>query len=163
MKCPTCRNDNPAGAQFCGGCGTNLHSGEASIDAELPMVGFGDAISRGFSNYFTFYGRATRAENWWWALFTIIGMVALSIVENIAGIPAVLSGIFRLATLIPSFAVGARRLHDINRSGWWLLLWFAILIGWIILIVWAIKQGDKGPNKYGPDPRQDISQQPYRP
>ena len=74
-----------------------------------------------------------------------------------------LSGIFRLATLIRSFALGARRLHDINRSGWWQLLWFAILIGWIILIVWTIKQGVKGPNKYGPDPRQDISQQPYRP
>ena len=160
MKCPTCRNDNPADAQFCGGCGANLNSGEASIDAELPMVDFGDAISRGFSNYFTFSGRATRAENWWWALFTIIGVVALSIVENIAGIPAVLSGIFRLATLIPSFALGARRLHDINRSGWWQLLWFAILIGWIILIVWAIKQGDKGPNKYGPDPRSPGSVQP---
>ena len=160
MKCPTCRNNNPAGAQFCGGCGANLNSGEASIDAELPMVDFGDAISRGFSNYFTFSGRATRAENWWWALFTIIGVVALSIVEIIAGIPAVLSGIFRLATIIPSFALGARRLHDINRSGWWQLLWFAILIGWIILIVWAIKQGDKGPNKYGPDPRSPGSVQP---
>ena len=87
-------------------------------------------------------------------------MVALSIVENIAGIPTVLSGIFRFATLIPSFAVGARRLHDINRSGWWQLLWFAILIGWIILIVWAIKQGDKGPNKYGPDLRSPGSVQP---
>jgi len=163
MNCPTCGNENPADARFCGGCGANLNSGEASIYAELPMVGFGDAISRGFSNYFTFSGRATRAENWWWVLFTIIGVVALSIVENIAGIPAALSGIFRLATLIPSFALGARRLHDINRSGWWQLLWFAILIGWIILIVWAIKQGDKGPNKYGPDPRHDISQQPYRP
>ena len=86
--------------------------------------------------------------------------MALSIVENIAGIPAVLSGIFRLATLIPSFAVGARRLQDINRSGWWQLLWFAILIGWIILIVWAIKQGDKKPNKYGPDPRSPGSVQP---
>ena len=86
--------------------------------------------------------------------------MALSIVENIAGILAVLSGIFRLATFIPSFALGARRLHDINRSGWWQLLWFAILIGWIILIVWAIKQGDKGPNKYGPDPRSPGSVQP---
>ena len=163
MKCPTCGNDNPPDAQFCGGCGTNLISGEASIYAELPMVGFGDAISRGFRNYVTFSGRATRAENWWWVLFTIIGVVALSIVENIAGIPTVLSGIFRLATLIPSLALGARRLHDINRSGWWQLLLFAILIGWIILIVWTIKQGVKGPNKYGPDPRQDISQQPYKP
>ncbi len=153
MNCPTCDNENPADARFCGGCGANLNLGEASIYAELPMVGFGDAISRGFTNYFTFSGRATRAENWWWVLFTIIGVVALSIVENIAGIPTVLSGIFCLATLMPSLALVARRLHDINRSGWWQLLWFAILIGWIILIVWTIKQGFKGPNKYGPDPR----------
>ena len=136
-----------------------MNSGEASIVAELPMVDFGDAISRGFSNYFTFSGRATRAENWWWVLFTIAGVVALTIVENVAGIPTLLSGIFRLATLIPSLAVGARRLHDINKSGWWQLLWFAILIGWIILIVWAIKQGDKGSNKYGPDPRSPGSVQ----
>ena len=153
MNCPTCDNENPADARFCGGCGANLNLGEASTYAELPMVGFGDAISRGFSNYFTFSGRATRAENWWWVLFTIAGVVVLTIVENVAGIPTLLSGIFRLATLIPSLAVGARRLHDINKSGWWQLLWFAILIGWIILIVWAIKQGDRGPNKYGPDPR----------
>ena len=91
-------------------------------------------------------------------LFLIIGGVSLSIVENIGGMPSVLSGIFQVATLIPSFAVGVRRLHDINRSGWWLLLWFAVLIGWIILIVWAIKQGDKSPNKYGPDPRKALPQ-----
>ena len=160
MKCSACGNDNPEDAQSCGEYGANLNSGEASIDADLPMVGFGDAISRGFSNYFTFSGRAIRAENWWWALFTIIGMVALSIVENIAGIPTVLSGIFCLATLMPSLALVARRLHDINRSGWWQLLWFAILIGWIILMVWTIKQGVKGPNKYGPDPRSPGSVQP---
>ena len=92
-----------------------------------------------------------------------MGLVAFSIVENIAGILTVLTGVFRLATFIPSFAVGARRLHDINKSGWWLLLWFAILNGWIVLIVWAIKGGDTGPNKYGPDPRQVTSQQPYNP
>jgi len=62
MKCQTCGNDNPEDAKFCGGCGTNLISGEVSVGAELPMVGFGEAISRGFRNYATFSGRATRAE-----------------------------------------------------------------------------------------------------
>ena len=82
MKCQICGNDNPENAQFCGGCGINLILGEAPVGTEMrvKMVGFGEAISRGFSNYFTFSGRATRAENWWWALFTIIGVVALSIV-----------------------------------------------------------------------------------
>ena len=153
MNCPTCGSETESGAQFCGICGTDLTSGEVAAGSEQPMVSFGESISRVFSNYFNFSGRATRAENWWWVLFTIAGVVALTIVENVAGIPTLLSGIFRLATLIPSLAVGARRLHDINKSGWWQLLWFAILIGWIILIVWAIKQGDRGPNKYGTDPR----------
>jgi hypothetical protein len=68
MKCTACGGDNPENAQFCGVCGTSLISGEASIGTELPMVGFGEAISRGFGNYFTFSGRATRAEHWWFAL-----------------------------------------------------------------------------------------------
>ena len=75
----------------------------------------------------------------------------------------VLEGLFWLGTLVPSLAVGVRRLHDINRTGWWLLLVFVPGIGWIVLIVWAIKRGDKGQNKYGPDPRQAVSQQPYNP
>jgi uncharacterized membrane protein YhaH (DUF805 family) len=153
MNCPTCGNETESGAQFCGICGTDLASGKIAVGSEQPMVSFGESIGRGFSNYFNFSGRATRAENWWWVLFTIVSLMALTIVETVSGLPNVLSGIFRLATLIPSLAVGARRLHDINKSGWWLLLMFAILIGWIILIVWAIKQGDREPNKYGPDPR----------
>jgi len=56
MKCTACGNDNAENAQFCGGCGINLISGEAFVGAELPRVGFGEAIGRGFSNYFTFSG-----------------------------------------------------------------------------------------------------------
>jgi uncharacterized membrane protein YhaH (DUF805 family) len=163
MKCPTCGNDNPDNAQFCGICGANLISGETSIGTELPMVGFGEAISRGFSNYFTFSGRATRAENWWFVLFTVTGRLVLGVIGGFAGLPGVLDGVFWIVTLIPSLAVGVRRLHDINRTGWWLLLWPVPVIGWIVLIVWAIKHGDEGSNKYGPDPRQATSQQPYKP
>ena len=76
-----------------------------------------------------------------------------------------LNSLFVLALIIPSLALGARRLHDINRSGWWLLglLGYVLLVlpglvMTVILIIWAIKRGDKGPNKYGPDPRQATSQ-----
>jgi uncharacterized membrane protein YhaH (DUF805 family) len=163
MKCRTCGHDNPEAAKFCGGCGTNLISGEVSVGAELPMVGFGEAISRGFRNYATFSGRATRAENWWWVLFTTLAGIMLFVVDTVTGTigmfgdSGVLGQLFELAVLVPSLALGARRLHDINRTGWWLLLLFVIVIGWIVLIVWAIKQGDKGPNKYGPDPRHATS------
>ena len=53
-----------------------------------------------------------------------------------------------LIVLLPSLAVGVRRLHDIGKSGWWLLLWFAVIVGWVILLVWSVRKSD-GPNKYG--------------
>ena len=180
MKCPTCGNDNEGDANFCIGCGTNLISGEASVGTELPMVGFGEAISRGLRNYFNFSGRATRAEYWWWGLFIVPAGIVLAVVDTLTGTMGMLVGMWvvqmvELAVLVPSLALGARRLHDINRTGWWQLLWvglliheinltgwwqllwFVLLIGWIVLIVWAIKRGDKGPNKYGPGPRQATS------
>jgi uncharacterized membrane protein YhaH (DUF805 family) len=169
MKCPRCGHDNPEASQFCKGCGTNLIPREASVGAELPMVGFGEAISRGFRNYATFSGRSTRAESWWWTLFTFLTGVILAIVDTVTGTmgmfgdAGLLGQLFDLAVLVPSLALGVRRLHDINRTGWWLFLIFVLVIGWIVLIVWAIKRGDRGPNKYGPDPRQTASQQPYKP
>ena len=142
MNCPTCNNETEPDAQFCGICGTDLSSEEVAAGTEQPRVGFGEAISRGFKNYFNFNGRATKAEYWWWALFALL-----------VGLIPFLGEVVGLLLLIPGLSLGARRLHDINKSGWWQLLWFAILIGWIILIAWAIKQGDRGPNKHGPDPR----------
>ena len=74
------------------------------------------------------------------------------------GLLGLLGIAWSLVVIIPTVAVGVRRLHDINRTGWWLFLIFVPVIGWVVLIVWAIKRGDKGPNKYGPDPRQATSQ-----
>ena len=62
MKCQTCGNDNAENAQFCAGCGASLSSGRVAARPGLPTVGFGEAISRGFTNYFTFSGRASRLE-----------------------------------------------------------------------------------------------------
>ena len=167
MYCSACGKENVEDAQFCSICGASLTSGETSIGTELPMVSFGEAISRGFSNYFNFSGRATRAENWWFALFTAIGRLVLGVIGLFADLPGVLDGVFWIVTLIPSLALGARRLHDINRSGWWLsgLLGYVLLVlpglvMTVILIVWACGRGDEGPNKYGPDPRQAPLQQP---
>ena len=164
MKCATCGNDNRAEAQSCGICGVSLivstANGTGTTASELPMVSFPQAVNLGFKNYFKFNGRATRAEIWWWVLFTVLAGIVLAVVDTFTGTmgmfgdSGLLGGLFELATLIPSLALGARRLHDINRTGWWLLLIFVLVIGWIVLIVWGIKRGDKGPNKYGPDPRQ---------
>ncbi len=102
---------------------------------------FGESISTCFKKYATFDGRATRSEYWWFFLFTFLVSVALGIVSEM------LSGLFTLAVLLPSLAVGARRLHDIDKSGWFLLVWFIPIIGWIIMIVWAIQEG-KEPNRF---------------
>jgi uncharacterized membrane protein YhaH (DUF805 family) len=104
---------------------------------------FGNSISTCFSKYATFDGRASRSEYWWWFLFTFLASAAAGMVSE------TLSGLFSLGVLLPSLAVGARRLHDTDRSGWFLLLWLIPLVGWIVLVVWAIQEG-KEPNRFSP-------------
>jgi uncharacterized membrane protein YhaH (DUF805 family) len=116
----------------------------------LPM-GFGDAIKSGFSNYVNFSDRACRSEYWYWVLFVFIGYIVTSIIDRVIGYP-VTYFLFSLAIVIPGIAIGIRRLHDLDRSGWWLLLGLIPLVGAIILIVWFCGQGTQGPNRFGPDP-----------
>ena len=129
------------------------------------MVSFQNAVGLGFQHYFDFKGRSTRSEYWWWLLFVVLAGIALTIVDmgigtfNYESGDGLLSGLFKLATLIPGLALGARRLHDINKSAWWLLMWLSFLliipmiIPVIVLLVWSARQGDNGTNRYGPDPR----------
>ena len=169
MKCPTCGYDNPTDAQFCGGCGVNLISPEAAVGfylpnapaeevgTKLPMVGFGEAVSRCFANYVTFYGRATRAEFWWWNLFIVGATFGLLIIDGLlTGGLAIL--LFALAAVIPSVAVAVRRLHDINKSGWTYLLHFGALLPFIgivftIYMVWLyVRKGGCGNKQIRPRP-----------
>ena len=91
---------------------------------------FIDSIKTCFSKYADFTGRASRSEFWWWALFTIIASISLSVISD------KLPLLFSLATLIPYIAVTTRRLHDIDKSGWMQLVGLIPIIGWIIMIVW---------------------------
>jgi len=102
---------------------------------------FGESINTCFKKYATFDGRASRSEYWWFFLFTFLVSMATGIVSE------TLSGLFSLAVLLPSLAVGARRLHDTDRSGWFLLLWIIPIVGWIVLLIWFIQEG-KEPNRY---------------
>jgi uncharacterized membrane protein YhaH (DUF805 family) len=116
-------------------------------------MNFVDAIKSGFSNYVTFSGRAVRSEYWFWALFTVIGAIVAMIIDTAAlgyspGATSPISGIFDLVTFLPSLAVGARRLHDTDRTAWWLLLGLTG-IGAILLIVWFCFKGTDGPNRFG--------------
>ena len=91
---------------------------------------FSEAISSGFRNYVGFSGRASRSEFWYWILFTVLVSIALSIIDfGMLSGNSVLSSIWSLATFLPSLAIGVRRLHDGDRTGWWWLIVIIPLIG----------------------------------
>ena len=120
-------------------------------------MGFTEAISCGFQKYVGFSGRAARSEYWYWVLFIVLlSIVALLIDLTVFGFNTTgvnpISVIVSLATLLPNLAVSIRRLHDIDRVGWWVLLALIPLIGGIVLIVWACMRGTVGANRFGPDP-----------
>lgn len=120
-------------------------------------MGFAEAVKTCFSKYATFSGRAGRPEFWWFALFMFIVNIVLNILsmasETIGGI---LSILFVLGTIIPSLAVGARRLHDIDRTGWWQLIGLIPLVGIIVLIVFWVLKGTEGPNRFGTGPEPAV-------
>lgn len=103
--------------------------------------------------YAVFEGRATRSEFWYFVLFNFIISIAISIVAGIVHLN-LLGMVYSLGVLIPSWAVGARRLHDIGKSGWWQLIGIIPIIGWIILIVWMATDTQPGANEYGPNPKE---------
>ncbi len=108
-------------------------------------------------NYANFDGRARRKEYWMFVLIYIIIAFVISILEGVMGLKnsmgiGAISGLLALALLVPSLAVGARRLHDINKSGWWQLLVLIPIVG-IWLIVLLATKGTKGDNQYGADPK----------
>ena len=109
--------------------------------------------------YGVFYGRARRKEYWYFILLSTVISTLLTIIDSLTGTIStasevgLLSGIYLLATLIPSLAVTVRRLHDTNRSGWWLLLGIVPIVGVIILIVFLASDGSPENNDYGANPK----------
>jgi len=103
--------------------------------------------------YAVFSGRARRKEYWMFFLFNIIIASVLGFIEGLAGGPGVLGSLYGFAVLIPGVAVSVRRLHDTNRSGWWLLIGLVPLIGSIVLLVFMVQDGQPGENQHGPNPK----------
>jgi uncharacterized membrane protein YhaH (DUF805 family) len=110
--------------------------------------------------YATFSGRARRAEYWWFGLFVGLVVFGLTMVDMLLiGADAMaeygagpLTGLFSLAIIIPSIAVTVRRLHDRDKSGWWLLWSLLPLIGALILLIQYVQRGTAGDNRFGTDP-----------
>lgn len=118
------------------------------------QVTFGEAVRRALlENYCNFSGRASRSEYWWFVLFTVILNIVIGIIfcwsENALNI---VSGLVGLALLLPGLGLCVRRLHDIGKSGWWLLIALIPVVGSILLIVWYCKDSQMTPNEYGPVP-----------
>jgi uncharacterized membrane protein YhaH (DUF805 family) len=120
-------------------------------------MSFTDAIKTGFQKYIGFSGRAARSEYWYWVLFLLLLQIVAWLIDmtlfgfNTTGVNPI-GSILSLATLLPSLAVSIRRLHDIDRVGWWVLLALIPVIGAIVLIYWACLRGTVGANRFGPDP-----------
>ena len=108
----------------------------------VKTLAFGDAISNIFSHYADFSGRARRSEYWWFVLLNAI----------LTCIPYV-GIIWMLAAMIPGLSVAVRRLHDIGKSGWFLLLGLIPLVGGILLIIWFCQDSQSSKNEYGVSPK----------
>lgn len=119
---------------------------------------FSTAIKTCFSKYIDFKGRARRSEYWYFFLFSFLLQSGVNMVVG----TDLASGLVSFGLLIPSVAVGARRLHDIGRTGWWQLLLLIPPIGWIVLVIFLIKHGQEGENRYGHDPL-DRTVEPQEP
>lgn len=110
--------------------------------------------------YAVFSGRARRREYWFFVLFNIIISVlsvfldkTLGTFNNEMGI-GVIGGIYALGVLLPGIGVAVRRLHDTNRSGWWLLIGLIPLVGAVVLLVFALMDSQPGSNRFGPNPKE---------
>lgn len=103
--------------------------------------------------YAVFTGRARRKEYWMFVLFNFIISLVLSYIARLAGGSNIIGYIYSLAVFVPSVAVGVRRLHDTNRTGWWLLIMFLPLIGAIVIIVFMVLDSDDVKNQYGENPK----------
>ena len=117
-------------------------------------MNFQTSIKTCFNKFAVFSGRASRSEFWFFVLFGCLGGIITVIIDvMILGYPYEENGpinlIFSVALIVPSLSVAARRLHDINKSGWWQLLWITI-IGGILLIIWHATEGENKKNKFGP-------------
>jgi uncharacterized membrane protein YhaH (DUF805 family) len=112
-----------------------------------------------FRRFADFNGRSRRAAYWYFVLFNIVVGIAISVPETLLGLAnpetgyGPFSGLYSLVVFLPSLAVLARRLHDIGRSGWWILIIFLPIVGFFVLLYWTVKDSEAGANAYGPNPK----------
>ncbi|HET9689264.1 MAG TPA: DUF805 domain-containing protein [Pseudolabrys sp.] len=121
-------------------------------------MNFGEAVVSGLRNYINFSGRASRSEFWFFTLFFNLVLIGIGATTDFLHSNPVarerfgwLAGLIFFALLLPAIAISVRRLHDIDRTGWWVLIG-ATIIGHILLLVWFCTKGTAGRNRFGPSP-----------
>ncbi|WP_323772202.1 DUF805 domain-containing protein [Antarctobacter sp.] len=121
---------------------------DAAAGGYTREVGMVEALKLFFSNYINFEGRSNRGELWWAALALFLISLALGLVDAMLGMQ-LFGAIFSLATLVPGIAIGVRRLHDIDKSGWWYLIILVPIVGALVLIYFFVQKPTPGPNRFG--------------
>jgi len=183
MYCSKCGSETTSESKFCKECGNSLSASlpndtieeestksneksnsRKSLDAPVEVINetgvikmtFTEAIQSVLKNYANFSGRARRSEYWYWNLAVIILYVLLAIVGRFSDALSVVIGLVFFASVIPSMTVLVRRLHDVDKSGWWLLLGLIPIFGYIIISIWNIQEGTKGTNGHGENPKTGV-------
>ena len=120
-------------------------------------MSFGDAIVSAFTKYAVFTGRARRSEFWYFHLFNAVIVVCINLICALFSedVGVSLTVLYYFATLVPRYALIWRRLQDTGRSGFLFFLGFIPVAGWILVFVWLCMDGQRGPNRFGPDPKGD--------
>jgi uncharacterized membrane protein YhaH (DUF805 family) len=113
------------------------------------------------NKYATFSGRARRKEYWMFLLINLVVSVALALIDSLIGSVSesgmgLLSSVYSIGVLIPSLALSVRRLHDIGRTGWWVLISIIPVIGAVVLLVFMLLDSEPGSNRYGANPKEGI-------
>ena len=112
--------------------------------------------------YAVFSGRSRRKEYWYFTLFNVVIAIVLTLIDMMIGTfdsdtgYGVLNTIYSLGVLLPTLGVSVRRLHDTNRSGWWILIGFLPIIGAIVLLIFFVKDSEPGTNRFGPSPKEAV-------
>ena len=131
------------------------------------MMGFMDAVKNALqNNYVNFSGRASRSEYWWFYLFSVLVSTGTQILMGVfaaLGDAGIMIGLgfgvlVMLGIFLPSFGVSVRRMHEIGKSGWFLLIGLIPCVGFILLIVWMVSDGEPNDNAYGPVPTNVLVQ-----
>ncbi|MGJ8546278.1 MAG: DUF805 domain-containing protein [Sulfitobacter sp.] len=125
-------------------------AGEAQRADASTFMG---ALKDGFGRYVDFGSRSNRPQYWYWFLWMLIIGFITGMLDGMLGTGGVVNGIWTLAALLPGIALSIRRLHDIGRSGWWLLIGLIPLVGAIVLLVFFCTRSENQTNRWGPVPR----------